>query len=657
MSTTHLDGTVRAEIAASWRRSVGHGLVPHRLTVPYQAEVDGGRLERAARPVADQLSEDLAGTGVSLVLSDEQALIIDRRVPDRDMRPVFDRIPLAPGCRFGEESIGTNALGMALRQESPALVAGEEHFTDTLASLMCSAAPVIDPATGRMLGAVGLTTGAQADSSLMVPFVRRAGREVEQRLVEGISVADRVLFEHFLRARRRAKGPLVSVNERIMHANTAAAGLTSAADRAPLWDWAMRVMSAAAAADPVIRLTSGIDVTARARPVHDGDLLAGVLVRLDPGPARAAAPPRGAQARGAAVLGWASLTPTEHSVADVVAQGTTNREAAARLFLSPHTVDFHLRQIFRKLGIGSRVELARVVLQHDGGSDRGPPLAGSLDVRSCLAGLTEALDRELAGRPVLGGDAHRLEDGHAAPDVGAHARRGQELGDLHQVILPDAAVLQRGHDVAGLGESGLELVDNHEAGLAEQPRVYLTHVQPVGADRVDVHVPRHVAGLEQRGGRPGGGADHVGSADGLRGRARRREHDPRVAAPQPVAQLLAALSAPAVDAGLAYRAHRAHPGHLVGCLAAGAEHGQDVAAGIGEQVRGQAAGGPGAQCRQRGRVHLRADAAGRPVDPQHRALDAGQALGPAVLVQADDLDQGAARHVLGRHDQDPPPGQ
>lgn len=254
--------------------------------------------------MADQLSEDLAGTGVSLVLADEQALIIDRRVPDHDLRAQFDRIPLAPGCHFGEESIGTNAVGMALRQESAALVAGEEHFTDSLAGLMCSAAPVVDPATGRMVGAVALTTKAQEDSSLMVPFVRRAAREVEQRLVEGISVADRVLFEHFLRARRRAKGPLVSVNERTMQANAAAAGLASATDRAPLWAWAARVLAGAAPAVSVLRLVSGVEVTARATPVRDGDLLAGALVRLDPGPLATAAP----QQQGVA-LGWQSLTP------------------------------------------------------------------------------------------------------------------------------------------------------------------------------------------------------------------------------------------------------------------------------------------------------------------------------------------------------------
>jgi DNA-binding CsgD family transcriptional regulator len=63
-------------------------------------------------------------------------------------------------------------------------------------------------------------------------------------------------------------------------------------------------------------------------------------------------------------FGWQSLTASEQGVADMVGAGLTNREAARRLFLSPHTVDFHLRQIYRKLEISSRVELARLVAQH-----------------------------------------------------------------------------------------------------------------------------------------------------------------------------------------------------------------------------------------------------------------------------------------------------
>jgi DNA-binding CsgD family transcriptional regulator len=59
-------------------------------------------------------------------------------------------------------------------------------------------------------------------------------------------------------------------------------------------------------------------------------------------------------------FGWDSLTDTERRIVDLVAQGLSNREAASQMFLSRHTVSFHLRSIFRKLDVTSRVQLARV---------------------------------------------------------------------------------------------------------------------------------------------------------------------------------------------------------------------------------------------------------------------------------------------------------
>jgi DNA-binding CsgD family transcriptional regulator len=60
-------------------------------------------------------------------------------------------------------------------------------------------------------------------------------------------------------------------------------------------------------------------------------------------------------------MAWPSLTRSEQNVVDYVAKGFTNRETAEKLFVSAHTVDYHLRRVFQKLGLSSRVELAHLV--------------------------------------------------------------------------------------------------------------------------------------------------------------------------------------------------------------------------------------------------------------------------------------------------------
>ena len=62
------------------------------------------------------------------------------------------------------------------------------------------------------------------------------------------------------------------------------------------------------------------------------------------------------------VSGWKSLTDTERMASELVAQGLNNRQVADQMYISVNTVAFHMRQIFRKLDIGSRVELARIVM-------------------------------------------------------------------------------------------------------------------------------------------------------------------------------------------------------------------------------------------------------------------------------------------------------
>jgi DNA-binding CsgD family transcriptional regulator len=61
---------------------------------------------------------------------------------------------------------------------------------------------------------------------------------------------------------------------------------------------------------------------------------------------------------------WPSLTPSEMRIAGFVAKGLTNKDIAQRLCVSPHTVDAHLKHIYTKLDIHSRVELTVLAMQH-----------------------------------------------------------------------------------------------------------------------------------------------------------------------------------------------------------------------------------------------------------------------------------------------------
>ncbi|MEU2779487.1 helix-turn-helix transcriptional regulator, partial [Streptomyces sp. NPDC007162] len=73
---------------------------------------------------------------------------------------------------------------------------------------------------------------------------------------------------------------------------------------------------------------------------------------------RAAGAPTGPSAAG-------ELTPQERQIAELAAQGLTNRDIAARLYLSPRTVGYHLHKVFPKLGITARAQL-RDALSADG---------------------------------------------------------------------------------------------------------------------------------------------------------------------------------------------------------------------------------------------------------------------------------------------------
>jgi signal transduction histidine kinase len=333
--------SVRQDILTSWQRCVVAGLRPDRFEVPYQPDLDDdGPLRWAAAPILDQVAGELEGTGVGLLLTDARGQVVDRRAADTGILTRLDRIELAPGFLYGEDLTGTNAIGTAIAQQAPSVVTGSEHFADALTSMACAATPVTD-GVGEMIGVIDLTCAAEDFNPLLLPFAKRAAREIGHRLREG-------------------------VNPRL--------------------------------------------------------------------PARS----------------WLSLTDTERAVAHLAAQGLSSRVVADHMRLPPPTVRSHLRRVFRKLGVRSRVELARVIEQS---AARARTMAAVDDTRRRIErDLHDGLQQRLV---TLGLQVRAAEV--SVPPAAAELKwELARVVDGLMDVLRDVREISRGIHPAILSERGLE---------------------------------------------------------------------------------------------------------------------------------------------------------------------------------------------------------
>lgn len=275
-------GAVRPEIADSWRRSKLSGVSPDCLpTVPVDDPSERStRLLHVVRPVLDRLAEELAGTVTSMIVTDPQARILTRRVGEWNLNTSLDRVMAVPGALYGEDVVGTNALGTVIELRRPVMVAGGEHFHEMLQSLTCVGTPLIHPITGRLEGVLDLTCRYEDTNELMLPVVLDAAREITRGLQELASRSERLLLDRFVVATGRTGHAVITLNREIIIANVAAARILEPADHALLWASAEASIDSGRCSEEVL-LSGGIVAAARVEPITDGRELVGAVVELD----------------------------------------------------------------------------------------------------------------------------------------------------------------------------------------------------------------------------------------------------------------------------------------------------------------------------------------------------------------------------------------
>ncbi|MFR9777381.1 GAF domain-containing protein [Micromonospora sp. MS34] len=173
---------VRDVVRRSWERSA---LLDPETTAPVDLTDDALASYRAAHPLARVLPlfRDLLG-GIAqdgahlMAVCDAYGRLLWVEGHPGVLRHA-ERMNFVPGARWDEAHAGTNAPGTALAVDHSVQIFATEHFVRPVQRWTCAAAPIHDPATGRLLGAVDITGGDHLATPQSLALVRATARAAE----------------------------------------------------------------------------------------------------------------------------------------------------------------------------------------------------------------------------------------------------------------------------------------------------------------------------------------------------------------------------------------------------------------------------------------------------------------------------------------------
>ncbi|MDX1888069.1 helix-turn-helix domain-containing protein [Mycolicibacterium sp. 050158] len=189
VDSSYLDSTpIRPVVAESWRRSLAKGVNPDtdgasssEMTLRLARLRDTHPLAVALPVIRRLLVEDAADTGVVVAVSAADGTLLWVEGDTKAVRKA-ESMNFVPGADWSERRIGTNAPGTALALDREVQIRRSEHFSRVAQTWSCTAAPVHDPSTGDLLGAIDLTGGAQVASTQALALVRATAVAVENHL-------------------------------------------------------------------------------------------------------------------------------------------------------------------------------------------------------------------------------------------------------------------------------------------------------------------------------------------------------------------------------------------------------------------------------------------------------------------------------------------
>lgn len=194
--------TVREVILSSWERCKQLNVNPNwsKAQLVYFNErqlldkkEENEFLMKIAAPVLEEMAKSSFCENLLFVLCDSQGVILDGKGSGYGWGRAEPHHFL-PGANWSEKSAGTNAIGTALESGQPTQVFAAEHFCEALQSYVCSAAPIKDPLTNKILGILDITGEKETIEAHNLHFVISQAKKIEHHLTLRLEKENMMMF-------------------------------------------------------------------------------------------------------------------------------------------------------------------------------------------------------------------------------------------------------------------------------------------------------------------------------------------------------------------------------------------------------------------------------------------------------------------------------
>lgn len=208
---------IRHEVYRSWERSKSYNEI-HPLIEGSIKNIPDSDLQeirkvnevyRSADPILQNAQEEFKSIDHVIMFYDSNGIMVDSYGSPSLLRKIGDSVNAGSGACWSEDWAGTNGIGVSLIEKKPIQVVSAEHFSHRCHDWVCSAAPILEPFTGKVLGGVNVSSDVKSYHPFAMTKTIWLAQQIERFLLQDYVQMREMLFDVYMETMNKWKHQII----------------------------------------------------------------------------------------------------------------------------------------------------------------------------------------------------------------------------------------------------------------------------------------------------------------------------------------------------------------------------------------------------------------------------------------------------------------